>query len=199
VRVVSESAVGAGARRIEALTGEGARAYLATQDDRIKALANTLKVTPAEVISRVEGLVEERRRLERELTEARKKLALAGDGGASAGGEGVREVNGVKFLGRTVSGVEPRDLKGLADEGKKSLGSGVVTFIGVAPDGKASVVVAVTDDLKQTISAIDLVRTAASVLGGKGGGGRPDMAQAGGPDGAKAPQAIEAVAESLAN
>jgi len=196
VRVVSESAVGAGARRLEALTGEGARAYLATQDERVKTLANTLKVAPAEVLGRVESLLEERRRLERELTEARKKLALGG--GASTEDGAVREVNGVKFLGRAVSGVEPRDLKGLADEGKKSLGSGVVTFVGVAPDGKASVVVAVTDDLKQTISAVDLVRTAASVLGGKGGGGRPDMAQAGGPDGAKAPEAIEAVAEALA-
>ncbi|MGN6549611.1 MAG: DHHA1 domain-containing protein, partial [Pararhizobium sp.] len=182
----------------EALTGEGARAYLAAQDERVKTLANVLKVGQGEVIDRVETLVDERRRLERELTEARKKLALSGGSGSSAAGEGVRDVNGVKFLGRVVTGVEPKDLKGLADEGKKSLGSGVVAFVGVAPDGKASVVVAVTGDLNTRISAVDLVRTASSVLGGKGGGGRPDMAQAGGPDGDKAPAAIEAVAAALA-
>jgi alanyl-tRNA synthetase len=196
VRIVSESAVGSGVRRLEALTGEAARAYLAEQDERVKALATTLKVQPGEVLSRVEALVEERRKLERELTEAKKKLAL---GGGSAGGEDdVREVSGVKYLGKVVTGVEPKDLKSLADEGKKSLGSGVVAFIGVSPDGKASAVVAVTEDLTSRLSAVELVRRASEALGGKGGGGRPDMAQAGGPDGAKAADAIEAVAGAIA-
>ena len=196
VRILSESAVGSGVRRLEAVTGEAARAYLAEQDERVKTLANALKVQPSEVLSRVEALVDERRKLERELTEARKKLALSG---GSAGGESdVREVAGLKFLGRVVTGVEPKDLKSLADEGKKSLGSGVVAFVGVSPDGKASAVVAVTEDLTGRVSAVDLVRRASEALGGKGGGGRPDMAQAGGPDGGKAAEAIEAVAAALA-
>ncbi|MGD9476596.1 alanine--tRNA ligase [Shinella sp. G-2] len=197
VRVVSESAVGSGVRRLEALTGEAARAYLAEQDERVKTLATTLKVQPGEVLSRVEALVDERRKLERELTEAKKKLALSG-GSAGGGDDGARDVAGIKYLGKVVTGVEPKDLKSLADEGKKSLGSGVVTFVGVSPDGKASAVVAVTDDLTGRFSAVDLVRKASEALGGKGGGGRPDMAQAGGPDGAKAGEAIEAVASALA-
>ncbi|MGJ7038160.1 alanyl-tRNA synthetase [Shinella sp. BE166] len=197
VRILSDSAVGSGIRRLEALTGEAARAYLAEQDERVKALATTLKAQPGEVLARVEALVDERRKLERELTEAKKKLALGG-GGTSGGDDGMREVVGVKYLGKVVTGVEPKDLKSLADEGKKSLGSGVVTFVGVSPDGKASAVVAVTDDLTGRFSAVDLVRRASEALGGKGGGGRPDMAQAGGPDGAKAADAIEAVAGAIA-
>ena len=110
----------------------------------------------------------------------------------------MRDVAGVKYLGRVVTGVEPKDLKGLADEGKKSLGSGVVAFVGVSPDGKASAVVAVTDDLTTRLSAVDLVRVASAALGGKGGGGRPDMAQAGGPDGSRAAESIEAVATAIA-
>jgi len=197
VRIVSESAVGSGVRRLEALTGEAARAYLAEQDERVKALATALKAQPNEVLARVEALVDERRKLERELTEAKKKLALSG-GGSAGGDEGVREVAGLKYLGKVVTGVEPKDLKSLADEGKKSLGSGVVAFVGVSPDGKASAVVAVTEDLTGRFSAVDLVRRASEALGGKGGGGRPDMAQAGGPDGGKAADAIEAVASALA-
>ena len=196
VRILSESAVGSGVRRLEALTGEAARAYLAEQDERVKSLAATLKAQPGEVLARVEALVDERRKLERELTEAKKKLALSG--GPAGGDDGVREVAGVKYLGKVVTGVEPKDLKSLADEGKKSLGSGVVTFVGVSADGKASAVVAVTADLTDRLSAVDLVRRASEALGGKGGGGRPDMAQAGGPDGAKAADAIEAVAGAIA-
>ncbi|OJU87231.1 MAG: alanine--tRNA ligase, partial [Shinella sp. 65-6] len=196
VRILSDSAVGSGVRRLEALTGEAARAYLAEQDERVKALANALKAQPGEVLARVEALVDERRKLERELTEAKKKLALSG--GTAGGDDSVRDVSGVKYLGKVVTGVEPKDLKSLADEGKKSLGSGVVTFVGVSPDGKASAVVAVTADLTGRFSAVDLVRRASEALGGKGGGGRPDMAQAGGPDGARASDAIEAVAAALA-
>ncbi|KQS98186.1 MULTISPECIES: alanine--tRNA ligase [unclassified Rhizobium] len=197
VRIVGESAVGAGVRRLEALTGAAALVYLNEQDDRVKTLASTLKVQPADVLSRVEALMDERRKLERELNEAKKKLALGGgDAGGSA--DQVQEIGGVKFLGKVVTGVEPKDLKSLADDGKTSLGSGVVTFVGVSEDGKASAVVAVTDDLVARFSAVDLVRIASAALGGKGGGGRADMAQAGGPDGAKAKEAIDAVGAALA-
>lgn len=193
VHVVGESAVAAGVRRVEALTGDAARRHLAEQEKRLKDVAATLKVSVAEVAERVATLVEERRKLERDLAEARKKLAM---GGGKAADE-VREVGGVKFLARVAEGVAPKDLKGLVDEGKKSLGSGVVVMVGVAEDGKAGVVVGVTDDLTSRISAVDLVRAASEALGGKGGGGRPDMAQAGGPDGAKANEAIAAVEAAM--
>jgi alanyl-tRNA synthetase len=196
IRVLGESAVGAGVRRIEAVTGESARDYLAEQDERVKTLASTLKVQPGDVVSRVEALMDERRKLERELADAKRKLAMGGGQGGSA--DSVREIDGVKFLGKAISGVDPKDLKGLADDGKTSLGSGIVALIGVSEDGKASAVVAVTEDLTGRFSAVDLVRVASAALGGKGGGGRPDMAQAGGPDGAKADEAIEAVAAVLA-
>jgi alanyl-tRNA synthetase len=197
VRVLGESAVGAGVRRIEAVTGEFAREYLAEQDERIKTLASSLKVQPGDVVSRVEALMDERRKLERELADARRKLAMGGGQGGPAGDE-AREIAGIRFLGKSVNGVDPKDLKGLADDGKASLGSGVVALIGVSEDGKASAVVAVTEDLVGRFSAVDLVRVASAALGGKGGGGRPDMAQAGGPDGEKADAAIEAVAAALA-
>ncbi|MBB4195028.1 alanyl-tRNA synthetase [Rhizobium aethiopicum] len=196
VRILGESAVGAGVRRIEAVTGESAREYLAEQDERVKTLAASLKVQPSEVLSRVEALMDERRKLEKELADAKRKLAMGGGQGGSA--DAVREVAGVKFLGKAISGVDPKDLKSLADDGKTSIGSGVVTLVGVSEDGKASAVVAVTPDLVQRFSAVDLVRVASAALGGKGGGGRPDMAQAGGPDGTKAEEAIEAVAGALA-
>ncbi|MEE9909339.1 alanine--tRNA ligase [Brucella intermedia] len=191
VRIVSEGAVAAGVRRMEALTGEAARLYLEEQDERVKAIAGALKTTPSEVLEQVNALLDERKKLERELADARKKLALGG--GSADGGSAVEAVNGVNFLGKIVTGVSPRDLKPLADEGKKQVGSGVVLFIGVGEDDKASAVAAVTEDLLGRFSAVDLVRAASAALGGAGGGGRPDMAQAGGPDGAKAADAIAAV------
>jgi len=197
VRILGDSAVGAGVRRIEAVTGVSARDYLAEQDDRVKSLASALKVQPGEVVSRVEALMDERRKLERELADAKRKLAMGG--GQAGTADAVREIAGVKFLGKAIAGVDPKDLKGMADEGKASLGSGVVALIGVSDDGKASAVVAVTEDLIGRFSAVDLVRIASAALGGKGGGGRPDMAQAGGPDGGKADEAIEAVASALAS
>ncbi|WP_160011989.1 alanine--tRNA ligase [Rhizobium sp. 18055] len=196
VRILGDSAVSSGVRRIEAVTGEAARAYLSEQDDRVKALAGALKVQPGEVLTRVEALMDERRKLEKELADAKRKLAMGGGQGGSE--EAVREVAGVKFLGKAISGVDPKDLKSLADDGKASLGSGVVALIGVSDDGKASAVVAVTPDLVGRFSAVDLVRVASAALGGKGGGGRPDMAQAGGPDGSKADEALEAVVVALA-
>ncbi|MEX0404959.1 alanine--tRNA ligase [Aquibium sp. LZ166] len=195
VRVVAESPVAAGVRRIEAVTGEAARRHLDEQERRLKAIAAALKVSPADALARVETLVEERRRMERELADAKKKLALGGGQAEAAGA--AETVAGVNFLGRVVSGVSPKDLKPLADDGKKSVGSGVVVFIGQSEDGRASAVVGVTDDLTDRFSAVDLVRVASEALGGKGGGGRPDMAQAGGPDGSKAQAAIDAVKTRL--
>src|SRR5690606_21688393 len=196
VRLVSEGAVAAGVRRLEALTGDAARRHLDEQDKRLKAAAAALKVAPADVVSRLETILDERKKLERELADARKKLALGG-GSAAGGGDEGETVGGVGFLGRVVSGVAAKDLKPLADEGKKSLGSGVVVFVGTGDDGKASVVVGVTDDLKDRFSAVDLVRAASAAIGGQGGGGRPDMAQAGGPDGAKAAEAVAAVKAAM--
>jgi alanyl-tRNA synthetase len=197
VRILSDSAVAAGVRRIEALTGEAARRHLDEQDRRLKAAAATLKISPADVPARVETLLEERKKLEKELAEARKKLALGG-GGAVADAPAANEtVAGVGFLGKAVTGVAPKDLKPLADAGKKTLGSGIVVFVGAGEDNKASVVVAVTDDLTGRFSAVDLVRVASAALGGQGGGGRPDMAQAGGPDASRANDAIAAVKAAL--
>lgn len=195
VRLVGESAVGAGVRRIEALTGEAARNYLAEQDERVKALASALKVQPTDVVARVEALVDERRKLEKELADAKRKLAM---GGGAAQADQPRVINGVNFIGRNLAGVEAKDLKSLADEAKAGIESAVVVLIAVGDDGKASAVVSVTPDLTARFSAVDLVRIASGALGGKGGGGRPDMAQAGGPDGDKADEAIEAVAAALA-
>ncbi len=197
VRVVAENAVAAGVRRIEALTGGDARHYLEEQDRRVKSMAAALKVAPADAEARLAAVLDERRKLERELAEAKRKLALGG-GAAGSADSAQEDVGGVAFLGRVVEGVSPKDLKPLADEGKQALGSGVVAFIGVGEDGKASVVVAVTDDLTARFSAVDLVRKASEALGGKGGGGRPDMAQAGGPDATKADDAIAAVRAALA-
>jgi len=198
VRVVSDSAVAAGVRRIEALTGEAARKHLDEQDRRLKSVAATLKVASGDVFARVEALLDERKKLERELSEARKKLALGGGSAAAAGAPSENEVvAGVGFLGKSVTGVAPKDLKSLADAGKNSLGSGIVVFVGAGEDGKASVVVGVTDDLTTRFSAVDLVRVASATLGGQGGGGRPDMAQAGGPDATRAADAIAAVKAAL--
>ncbi|KMO41120.1 alanyl-tRNA synthetase [Methylobacterium variabile] len=197
VTVLGESAVGAGVRRIEAMTGDAARRHLAGESRQLAALAGLLKVPVAEAPERLASLLDERRRMERELSDARRKLAM---GGGAAGGtdDGVREVAGTKLMARVVQGVEMRDLKSLADEGKKRLGSGIVAIVGVAPDGKAGLVVGVTEDLTDRFDAVALVRAGSERLGGKGGGGRRDMAQAGGPDGAAADAALEAIAAALA-
>ena len=197
VTLVGESGVAAGVRRIEALTGTAARKYLEQQEKRLRAAAMALKVRPDEVAERVAVLVEERRKMERDLADARRKLAMGGDGGNGAD-TGVRTVGSVRFLGRAVTGVAARDLKNLADDGKKSVGSGIVAMVAVAEDGKAAIVVAVTDDLTTRFNAVDLVRKGAEALGGKGGGGRPDMAQAGGPDGGKADAALAAIESAIA-
>lgn len=196
LRIVSESAVSSGVRRIEALTGEAARQWLVDREDALKAVASTLKATPEEVEARVAALVDERRRLERELAEAKKALALGG-GGTAAAGPADEDVGGVKFSGQVIHGLDAKDLRGLLDEAKKRLGSGVAAAVAVN-EGRAAVAVAVTDDLVGRFDAVALVRAGVEALGGKGGGGRPDMAQGGGPDGAKADDAIAAVKALLA-
>jgi len=193
--ILSESAVASGVRRIEALTSEGARLYLAGQAELAREAAGTLKTSPAELPARVAQLSEERRKLERELNDAKRALALAGPARADESDD-AKEINGVKAVLRTVEGVSAKDLKGLADDAKAKIGSGVVAFVAVA-DGKASLVVGVTDDLKDKINAVDLVKVGAEQLGGKGGGGRPDMAQAGGPDAGKANDALAAIEKRL--
>lgn len=192
--ITSESAVSSGVRRIEALTGAAAHAHLTKQQKLLKAAAAIVKSSPDELTDRVAALQAERKNLEKELAEARKQAAL---GGGVSSGPDTKMVNGIPYLGQVLAGVSPKDLRGLADDTKKKIGSGVVLLIAVN-DGKAAVLVGVTDDLTDTISAVDLVRVAATAVGGKGGGGRADMAQAGGPDGDKAEQALEAVEAALA-
>jgi alanyl-tRNA synthetase len=189
VTVLSESAVGAGVRRVEALTGGAARKHLSEQDRRVRDIAGRLRTRPDEVVARIDQLIEERRRLERDLAEARKKLAM---GGGDAAEPALRQVGKVKVLARSVEGVAPKDLRGLVDQGKKQVGSGVVAIVGIS-DGKAGLVVGVTDDLTARISAVELVRLGSSALGGSGGGGRPDLAQAGGPDASRAEAALKAI------
>ena len=196
-KIVSESAVASGVRRIEALTGEGARRYLAEQERIAREAAGALKTTVDELPSRVLSLVEERRKLERELTEAKKKLALAGGGGSGGEQPSAKDVNGVQVLSRRLDGVNPKDLRGLVDEGKKQVGSGIVAYVAVSEDGKVGIAIGVTDDLTGRYNAVDLVKTGAAALGGKGGGGRPDMAQAGGPDASKADAALDAVSAAI--
>ena len=189
-KITSESAVAAGVRRIEALTGEAARLYLEEQAGLARAAADAAKAPVTELPARIEALMADKKRLERDLAETKKKLALGGGGAAPA--DEVIDIKGVKFMGRVLDGVEAKDLRGLVDQAKQKMGSGVAAFIGVT-DGKAALTVGVTDDLKTRFSAVDLVRAGAEAVGGKGGGGRPDMAQAGGPDGAKAGEALRAI------
>jgi alanyl-tRNA synthetase len=160
-----------------------------------------LRTTLDDMPARIAALMEERKKLERDLSDARKRLAMGGGAsapnGAAANAAGIREVGNVKLMARAVEGIEMKDLKSLADDGKKQLGSGVVAIVGVTEDGKAGVVVGVTSDLTSRYNAVDLVRVASEALGGKGGGGRPDMAQAGGPDGAKASAALSAIEKAM--
>ena len=195
-KIISESAVSAGVRRIEALTGEAARLYLEAQAGVARDAAMAAKVTIDELPDRLETLMRERKSLERELADAKKALALGGGAGAGEDADDVRTIAGVSFIGRAVEGIAPKDLRGLVDQAKKKMGSGVAAFIGVN-DGKAAVAVGVTDDLTARLSAVDLVRAGAEAVGGKGGGGRPDMAQAGGPNGAEAAAAVDAIATAI--
>ena len=198
ITVLSDSGVAAGVRRIEALTGRAARKAANHQSDLLKHAASEMKVPVDDMPARIAALLDERRKLERELSDAKKKIAMGGGSSTGAGASDIRNVGDIKLMARTVSGIDIKDLKGLADEGKKQIGSGVVALVATSEDGKASIVIGVTADLTARISAVDLVRKASEVLGGKGGGGKPDMAQAGGPDGAKADAALKAVEAALA-
>ncbi|MGD9744448.1 MAG: alanine--tRNA ligase, partial [Dongiaceae bacterium] len=193
-RIVGESAVAAGVRRIEALTGAAAERHAREQDRLVDNLASLLKVAPADLPVRLQGLLEERRRLERELVEARKAVAA---GGANAGGGTEREVGGVKLATRVLDGVPAKELKGMADAIKKQMGSGVVALV-ARDQGRASLVVGVTPDLTDRLSAVELVKAGSEALGGQGGGGRPDMAQSGGPDAGRAEAALAAIEQALA-
>jgi alanyl-tRNA synthetase len=195
ISVVGESGVAGGVRRIEALTANTARANLNNLARFAKATGSELRVPIEDMQNRVVALLDERKRLERELSDAKKKLAMGG--GTSDGADGVRTVGDVKLMARSVEGIDLKDLRSLADEGKKKVGSGIVAIVGVTDDGKAGIVVGVTDDLVKRFNAVDLVRKGAEALGGKGGGGRPDMAQAGGPDASKAEAALAAIEAAL--
>ena len=201
ISVTGESAVSSGVRRIEALTGNHARRHANDTMQLARTAAGELRTTLDDMPARIAALMEERKKLERELSEARKRLAMGGAAsginGASASAAGVREVGDVKLMARAVEGIEMKDLKSLADDGKKQIGSGVVAIVGVTEDGKAGIVVGVTSDLTSRFNAVDLVKKGSEALGGKGGGGRPDMAQAGGPDGAKANAALDAIAAAM--
>ncbi|HKO07875.1 MAG TPA: alanine--tRNA ligase [Alphaproteobacteria bacterium] len=192
-KIASEQALASGVRRIEALTGEAALDHVAREEAILAEAAAALKVAPAELPQRLASLMEERKRLERELSEVRRKLAAGGGEGAPA----AKEVGGVKFASRLLDDVPARELKAMADALKKQVGSGVVA-IAAQDEGKASLVVGVTDDLTGRMSAVDFVRLGAEKLGGKGGGGRPDMAQAGGPDVSARQAALDAIEAALA-
>ena len=199
ISVSGESAVASGVRRIEALTGRQARHSANNAIHTAKVAAAELRTTLDDMPARIAALLEERKKLERDLSDARKKLAMGGGGSASgdSAASDIRTIGDVKFLARAVQGIEIKDLKSLADQGKKQLGSGVVALVATSEDGKASVVVGVTQDLTMRFNAVDLVRKASEVLGGKGGGGKPDMAQAGGPEGSKASAALTAIEQAL--
>jgi alanyl-tRNA synthetase len=197
VSISGESAVAAGVRRVEAKTADAARHHLNEEARRLREIAALIKASPEDAPARLSALLEERKRLERELTDARKKLAMGGGTAANGADQPVRDVAGVKLFARAVQGVEMKDLKSLADEAKKTLGSGVVAIANTGADGKGAIVVSVTPDLTGRFNAVEFVRLASERLGGKGGGGRPDMAQAGGPDGSQTEAALQAVEDAL--
>ncbi len=194
-KVTSETAVASGVRRIEAVTGEAALQHVGSRDAIIAETAKSLNAAPGDVPARVGALLQERRAMEREMSDLRRKLA---EGGSGTAAPEVREVNGMSMATRLLEDVPAKELKPLVDSLKGQLGSGIVAVISVS-DGKASLVVGVTHDLIESVSAVDLVRAGAAALGGKGGGGRPDMAQAGGPDGNAADAALTAIADAAAN
>ncbi|WP_170600514.1 alanine--tRNA ligase [Ruegeria arenilitoris] len=193
--ILGDSASSAGVRRIEALTGDSALRYLTEQDRRLGQIAAELKAQPDDVVDRIKALLDERKSLQNEVAQLRRDLAMAGGAGQGGGAE-AKEINGVKFLAQALNGVSGKDLPALIDEHKARLGSGAVLLI-ADTGGKAAVAAGVTSDLTQSISAVDLVKAAVQELGGKGGGGRPDMAQGGGRDAANAAAAIKAAEEVL--
>jgi len=196
LRIIGESAVSSGVRRIEALTGEAARNWVVGREEALKSAAAALRTTPEDVPLRLATLLEERRRLERELAEAKKQLALGGGGSAPQAAD--EEIGGIRFSGQVIDGLEAKELRGLLDQTKQRMGSGVAAIVAVN-EGRAAIAVAVTDDLTARFDAVRLVRAGVEVMGGKGGGGRADMAQGGGPDAAKAAEALDALRAALAS
>jgi alanyl-tRNA synthetase len=195
ISVLSDSGVAAGVRRIEALTGRAARKAANADRKILRDVSTSFHATPVELLLRAPQMIDERKKLERELAQAQQKLALSG-GGASGQPDFVL-VNGTKLMVIELKGHDPKALKGLADEAKLKIKSGVVAVANTAPEGAATLVVGVTPDLTDRFNAIDLVRKGVAVLGGKGGGGKPDMAQGGGPDGANADAALKAIEAAL--
>lgn len=196
-KIIGESAVASGVRRIEALTGEAARLWLSQREEQLRAVAASLRTTPEEAPARVAILVEQGRRLERELAEAKKALAIAGAAGGGGAAAAPEIVNGYKVIAQHLQDLDPKALRGLVDEAKARLASGIATIV-ATNDGRAAIAVGVTDDLVGTFSAVDLVRAGVAALGGQGGGGRPDMAQGGGPDASAADAALDAVRAAIA-
>ena len=196
-KILSESAVGSGVRRIEAVTGAGARAYFAQTEKTLNEAAMELRAQPADVPARIKALIEDRRKLERELADARKKLAMGGGGSTGNSDMTPKDIGGIAFAARLLDDVPAKELKAVVDDIKKQIKSGVVAVVSNT-DGKASLVVGVTEDLTGKLSAVDLVRAGSEAVGGKGGGGRADMAQAGGPDGAAGQAALDAIEASIA-
>ena len=199
VKIIAEIGSAAGVRRIEALTAEGARAHLAHSDEVVREAASVLRTRTEDLVDRLKALVEERKQLEKQLADTKKQIAMGANAAASSdAGPAIVEIGGHRFLKLSVTGVDMKDLKAMADDGRAKVGSGVVAIANNSADGKLGIVVAVTSDLAGAVSAVDLVRAGSEAVGGKGGGGRPDMAQAGGPDGAMASAALEAIAARLA-
>ena len=196
IHLVNEGAVASGVRRIEALTGSAARKYLEEQSAKLFEIAGILKVGQHDVSKRVATLVEERRKFETELGVAKQKLAMGGGDSDTPSVNPIKQIAGINVMSRVLEGIRSKDLKNLVDEGKKSIESGIVIFA-AEEAGKAGIVVGVTEDLTGKLSAIDLVKIGSQVVGGKGGGGRPDMAQAGGPSGKKLSEAIKAIEQQI--
>ena len=195
MKIVGESAVAAGVRRIEALTGAGALAYLNEQHRLVREAASAMRAAPAELPERIAQLLDERKKLERELGDARRQLAMGGGSGGAAAPEAV-DIGGVKVMARIVEGVEPKDLRSLVDQAKQQITSGVVA-LATTSEGKAAMAVGVTEDLAKRFNAVELLKRGVEAVGGKGGGGRPDMAQGGGPEGTKLQAALDAITAAI--
>jgi len=192
-KIISEGAVASGVRRLEALTSQAANDYVREQEQILKLATGTLKTAPDKLTDRIAALLDDRKARDKEIQELRKQVAMGGNGGS--GGAEAKDINGIKFLGQSLDGIPAKELRGLADDARNKLETGIVAFVAVN-DGKVSVLVAITTDLTDRFSAVDLVNAGAAVVGGKGGG-KPDMAQAGGPDADKASGVIEAVEKKL--
>jgi alanyl-tRNA synthetase len=194
-KIISEGGVAAGIRRIEALTGEAARRWLTEQAGVAKALADQFKTPVSEVLARVDALEAQRRKLEKELGDAKRQLAMGGGGGAAPAA--IEEIAGVQVMARIMDGVGGKDLRPIAEEFKKQVTDGIIALVGVA-DGKAAVTVAVTGAAAGKFSAVELAKAAVIAMGGQGAGGRPDFAQGGAPDGAKAGEGLAAIKAAVA-